>query len=197
MGHERTGDRGVTSTVATVLVVAVVLVVAGTAWVTLGDVGDEVSEPAPEVTVEVESSNLGDGVPRNDTVTLVHTQGETLERGNLRVLVGDDEVFNQSLVPDTGGSGAVVTRLEGLVVEVDDDAWNDLNKPGTGPPGDPDGNSSNVVNEWNQTVGAGDRLVIQERNHPNSYDVIDRGDRVRVVWTADDGRSYVLVDERV
>jgi flagellin-like protein len=196
MGRERPSDRGVTSTVATVLVVAVVLVVAGTAWAALGGVGD-VAEPAPEVTVEVESSNLGDGAPRNDAVTLVHTQGQTLDRGNLRVLVGDDEVFNQSLVPDTGGSGTVTTRLEGLVVEVDDDAWNDLNKPGTGPPGDPDGDSRNVVNEWNRTVGAGDRLVVQERADPRSYDVIDDGDRVRVVWTADDGRSYVLVDERL
>jgi hypothetical protein len=175
--------------------VAVVLVVAAGVWVYL-PAGAVPSDPS-RAAISVQSERVGDGVARNDAVVLVHEGGDALERGNLRVEIGPDTVFNTSLVGDTGGSGTVTTRLEGLIVEVDDGPFNDLNKPGSGPPGDADGDSANVVNEWNATVEAGDRLVIQERNDPRSYDVIQAGEPVRVIWIDDDGETFVLAETTV
>jgi hypothetical protein len=152
-------------------------------------------DPAPEAVVDVEGQNLEDDVPRNDTIVLTHDGGRTLEQGALVVRVGDEVVFNRSEIGDTGGGGGVTETLAGLRVEVDDDAYNDLNKPGSGPPGDGDGDSSNVVNEWNGTITVEDRLVIQERNSPQAYDVFGVGDRVRVIWTDGDGNRFVLAEE--
>jgi hypothetical protein len=175
--------------------VATVLVVVGGVWVFLPGAVDLPGRPSQAV-VDVEAERLDDGVAKNDAVVLTHESGRTLDRGNLRVTIGSDTVFNTSLVGDTGGSGSVTVRLEGLIVEVDPGPFNDLNKPGPGPPGDADGDSRNVVNQWGSTVEAGDRLVLQERNATRAYDVIQPGETVRVIWVTDD-ETYVIVETTI
>jgi hypothetical protein len=200
------GPRGADETsmrvdeTATVPIVGVVLMVA-TATVFVSVLGvfvfgvtNQVPETPPKAALTIEGAALNDGVAKNDSVTLVHEGGDDLRRGNIEVTVGDDTVFNRSLVGDRDGSGTVSVRLEGLVVEVDNGKWNDLNKPGPGPPGDGDGDSRNVINQWGTDVTSGDRLVIQERNAPKSYDVIQPGETVRVVWSDGRGNRFVLVE---
>lgn len=193
----RADDGAATPAIGSALLVAIVVVVAAGVWVLLPGAGEVVPGNPSKAVIDVESARLDDGVAKNDAVVLTHEGGETLDRGHLRVTVGPDTVFNESLVGDTGGSGTVTVRLEGLVVEVDDGPFNDLNKPGTGPPGDADGDSRNVVNEWNDTVESGDRLVIQERNDPRSYDVIQSGEQIRVLWVDGNGEAFVLAETTV
>lgn len=194
---EASADRGATSTTGVILIVATTIILAGSIGLFVLNLGNDLPEAAPQASFDIESSYVGDGVPQNDSVRITHATGDKVRRERMRVLVGDDEVFNGSIIEDRGGSGAVGARLKGLRVEVDEDRFNDLNKPGPGPPGDADGDSRNVVNQWGERISAGDTLVIQERNDPRSYDVIQRGERVRVVWVGQDGRGYVIASARV
>jgi hypothetical protein len=96
-------------------------------------------------------------------------------------------------------------EVPGLIVEVNPgDEFNDLNKPCHldgepvspswscgGPPGDSDGSDSGVVLQWAENVSAGERIVIQERNHSNSVDVIEPGDTVQIIYRGD-GFSAVI-----
>lgn len=188
--------RAVSPVVGTILLVAVVVLLAGViGGVVLGI--DNPAESPPTTHISITDERVGDGVARNDALVLEHEAGETFGRGRIAVVVGSDEVFNSSIVKDIGGNGSVGARLRGLVVEVDDDRFNDLNKPGPGPPGDADGNSSNVVVQWGDGIDHGDRLVIQERNDSRSYDVIQSGDRVRVLWTDPGGQQFLLASATV
>jgi hypothetical protein len=177
--------------------VAVVVIVAGIVSVAVFDDGTDAPRPAPSTSIDIQVERVGNGVAKDDAVVLRHEAGETLKRGNLIVTVGSDVVFNRNINPDEGGSGTVSTTLKGLNVQVDPGAFNDLNKPGPGPPGDGDGDSANVVNEWGDDLTAGDRLVIQERNNPQSYDVIQPGDRISVVWVDTEDRRHVIARKTV
>jgi flagellin-like protein len=186
----------VSPVVGTILMVAVVVILAGVIGGLVLGIGSPAESP-PTTHISITDERVGDGVARNDALVLEHQAGETFGRGQIAVVVGGDEVFNSSIVKDIGGDGSVGARLQGLVVEVDDDRFNDLNKPGPGPPGDADGNSSNVVVEWGDGIDHGDRLVIQERNDSRSYDVIQSGDRVKVLWTDPNGQQFLLASATV
>jgi hypothetical protein len=159
------------------------------------------SEPAPNADIEFEFANFDDGVPKNDTLVITHTGGDRLDRDRLEVRVGDDVVYN---VTDDSESNNATFEVPGLVVEVDGDDFNDLNKPcridgqrvspnGTcsGPPGDDDGSDPGVVVEWAENVSAGQRLVIQERSAGQAYDVLQPGETVTVVYRGEQFTAVV------
>ena len=169
-------------------------------------VGGGVSDTAPNAELEIEFNYVNDGVHKNDSVRIVHIAGDQLERERLEVVIGDDVVYNETADSETTNSNYVVP---GLVVEVDDDEFNDLNKPcrvngelvsppktSGGPPGDGDGSDSGVVLQWTDTISAGQTVVIQERNAPHAVDVIEPGERVTVIYRGD-GFSAVLATDTV
>lgn len=189
-------DRAVSPVIGTILMVAVVVVLAAVIGGLVLGIGSP-SEQPPATSITITSERIGDGVAKNDAVVLKHQAGETFGRGRITVTIGPDEVFNSSVVEDIGGGGNVGARLQGLVVQVNPGAFNDLNKPGGGPPGDGDGDSANVVVEWGDGIDHGDELVIQERNATQSYDVIQEGERIRVVWTDETGQQFLLASGTV
>lgn len=172
-----TRDRATTQSLATLTVVVATLVVVGVTWVFVGGVGGQVAEPAATATVGVETANLDDGVARNDVVMLVHEQGDAIDRGVLRVTVDGEVTFVRDL--SEGGRG-------GLVTDVDGDGRIDLFAP--------DGGAVGVTNGWDAPVTSGDRLVIRERDHALSADVVERGETVRVVCVTENGGEVVLVE---
>jgi FlaG/FlaF family flagellin (archaellin) len=185
------------SVVGIVLLVAVVI---GTV-VTVFAFGfaESATDVAPTAGIEFEYNYFGDGVAKNDSVTVIHDGGDTLERTRLEIRVGDDTVYNDT---SDSESNSPTNNVRGLIVEVDDDDFNDLNKPGRlsppgtvgGPPGDGDGSDPGVVLKWEKEVQAGKRVVIQERNDPRSYDVMDADERIVVVWRGQDSSAIIAED---
>jgi FlaG/FlaF family flagellin (archaellin) len=194
MRRLRADRTAVTPALAVVLLVAVVLVVGGAVTSAFFQTVDRTPEPAPTADLTVEVRRAADGVPLNDAVVLTHEGGDQLDRRHLEVVVGDDVVFNETDDSESNGN-----TVQGLRVEVDDDEWNDLNKPCRlsppatcgGPPGDADGSDASVTHEWETVVRAGQTLVIQERNDPRSYDTIRPGESVTVIYRGDE-MSVVL-----
>lgn len=199
-------SRSVAPVIAVVLMIAVTVVLTTVVSVFVLAVGEGVSETAPNAELEIEFNHLGDGVQKNDSVRIIHITGDQLERERLEIVIGDDVVYNETADSETTNSNFAVP---GLVVEVDGDEFNDLNKPCRvngklvsppetcgGPPGDSNGSDSSVVLEWTDTVSAGQTVVIQERNAPEAVDVIEPGETVRVIYRGD-GFSAVLATETV
>jgi hypothetical protein len=193
-------ERSVAPIIAVILMAGVAVVVGGTVTVFALSVGDQVNDVAPVAEIAFESENFGDGVAKNDTVVLTHVNGDRLERERLEVVVGDDTVFNETDNSETSGGKAV----PGLVLEVDDGEFNDLNKPcrfkpttcppadePPDPPGDGDGADRGVRLQWEETVQAGQSLVIQERNHPRAYNVLQPGEEIVVIYRGDDFTAVV------
>ncbi|MFC4406627.1 type IV pilin [Haloarchaeobius iranensis] len=193
---ESSDEDAATSPIAVVLMVGLVFATVVTVAVYVPQFLQEPPEPAPSARVTIESANFGDGVAKNDTVVVTHVGGDRLDRDRLTVLVGGETVYNGT---EDSESSSATFDVPGLVVEVDDDEFNDLNKPcrvdgervspaGTcgGPPGDTDGSDSGVVLEWAENVSAGQRLVIQERNAGQAYDVVQPGESVTVIYRGDD-----------
>jgi hypothetical protein len=176
-------DRATTQSLATFTVLVATLVCVAATWAFVGGVGGEVAKPAATAAVGVETANVGDGVARNDAVVLVHEQGDSVERGTLRVTVDGQVVF----VRDLGGGGG-----GGVVSDVDGDGTRDLARPETTPRRGP-----RAVDQWYAPVTVGERLVVRERRHPRAADVIDRGDTVRVVCVTADGREVVVAEATV
>ncbi len=201
------GERAAASLVGVLLMVAVVVVLGGGLAFSAFQVFGGASDPAPVAEVEFEFDNLDDGVAKNDTIRITHGGGDELKRENIVVTVGDDVVYNATA--DSESTNASV-QVPGLVVEVDDDEFNDLNKPcfidgqrvspvGTcgGPPGDGDGSDDGVVVQWSENVSAGETLVIQERNDPDdAYDVFSEGETVTVKYEAE-SLSVVIAEATV
>jgi len=200
------GERAAAPLVGVLLMVAVVVVLGGGLAVSAFQVFGGASEPAPVAEIEFEFDNLDDGVAKNDTITITHGGGDELKRENVVVTVGDDVVYNATADSESTNASATVP---GLVVEVDDDEFNDLNKPcfidgqrvspvGTcgGPPGDSDGSDDGVVVQWSENVSAGETLVIQERNAAKAYDVFSEGETVTVRYEAE-GLSVVIAEATV
>jgi FlaG/FlaF family flagellin (archaellin) len=195
------------SVIGIVLLVAVAVIIGATVSIlALGFV--ESTQVAPTASIQFEYDYFGDGVPQNDSVTVIHTGGDRLERERLEVRIGPDTVYNETADSE---SNSDTNNVEGLVVEVDDDEFNDLNKPGDlspsdtvgGPPGDGDGSDPGVVLEWEEEVKAGQRIVFQERNYteadapPGSnwaYDVIQPGERIQVIWRGRDSSAIIAED---
>lgn len=200
-------NRSVSPVISVILLVAVTVVLGTTISLFALQVVEGLSDPAPNADFEIEPRYFDDGVPKNDSVAITHVGGDRLERERLEVRVGDNVVYNETADSETTSSSNVVP---GLVVEVDNaDDFNDLNKPCRlngklvspprtcgGPAGDGDGSDDTVVLQWEQNVTAGERIVIQERNHPNSYDVMQPGDSVTIVYRGDDF-SAILAEETI
>ena len=193
---ESSDDDAATSPIAVVLMVGLVFVTVVTVAVYVPQFLQEPPEPAPSARITFEEANFGDGVAKNDTLVITHDGGSELDRDRLTVLVGGETVYNGT---EDSESSSSTFDVPGLVVEVDDDGFNDLNKPcrvdgervspvGTcgGPPGDSNGSDSGVVLEWAENVSAGQRLVIQERNAGQAYDVLQPGEPVTVIYRGDD-----------
>jgi hypothetical protein len=178
-----TPGRATTQPLAVLVTVVATLVVVGVTWVFVGGVGGQVPDPAATAAVDVEGANLDDGVAHNDAVVLVHEGGETVDRGVLRVTVGNDTVFVRDLSGD--GSG-------GLVRDVDGDGVDDLADPGTRVRTGP-----RAADQWYGDVTSGERLVVRERRDGRATDVIERGETVRVVVVGESGERFVVVEERL
>jgi flagellin-like protein len=88
-------SRGVASVISVILMVAVVVVLAATVSVFALQLGEQVSDVGPTSTFHIEYDHLGDGVEKNDTVTITHVAGDVLLRENLEVVIGDDMVYNE------------------------------------------------------------------------------------------------------
>jgi hypothetical protein len=155
--------------VGVALMVALVFVAIVSVALFVPQFGQQPPAPAPVAEFEFEANYFGDGVQKNDSETT-------------------NDAFH----------------VPGLVVEVDAGEFNDLNKPcwvngdrvspkGTcgGPPGDSNGSDSGVVLEWAENVSAGQSLVIQERNHTNSYDVLEPGDTIEILYHGDDFSAVI------
>lgn len=197
-------QTGMTSVIGVLLLVMIAVIIAATATIFTLQIGEDISDPGPKAQIDIESNYFGDGVQYNDSVTITHGGGDRLRRGGLEVYIGDDLVYNET---DNSESniGEDGEKVPGLILEVDNDDFNDLNKPcrfkpedctDTDPPGDSDGADPSVVFEWAETVTAGQQLTIQERNDPDeSYDVIKPGDTVKVIYRGD---GYAeLIAERI
>ncbi|WP_324760806.1 type IV pilin [Haloarcula sp. GH36] len=193
-------DRGVSSLIGVVLMVGVVVLVGTLLTVLAFSFGDSVSSVAPTADIEFESRYFGDGVAKNDSVVITHGGGDRLRRTRLEVVVGGTTVFNDTADSESNNASPS-TDVKGLIVEISDDEFNDLNKPPSiapadtrgGPPGDGDGSDPGVVNEWEENVTAGQRLVIQERNAPKAVDVLEPCDPITVIWRGQEATA--IIDE--
>lgn len=199
--------RGVASVISTILMVAVVVILAATISVFVLELGESVSEPAPNAQFQIEYDYFGDGVAKNDSIRITHLGGDELDRERLEIRIGGDVVYNETGDSETSNSSIT---LPGLRVEVDPgDEFNDLNKPCRlngelvspkdtcgGPPGDGDGSDPGVVLEWSENVSAGEQIVIQERNATKAYDVIQPGEPIRIIYRGEDFTA-ILAEETV
>ncbi|SDJ93296.1 Protein of unknown function [Halovenus aranensis] len=196
-------DTGVASVVGVVLLVAVTVLLGATVTVFALDLAETQSEPRTNAYLEFEWEYFGDGVPLNDSVTITHISGDVLQRDDIAVYIDGTLVYNETENSESNvGAGS---KVPGLILEVDDDDFNDLNKPcrfkptdcsPSDPPGDGDGADPSVVFEWEDEVSAGQRLTIQERNDTRSYDVIEPGDSIRVVYQRE-GFTSVIAEETI
>ncbi len=196
---------GITSVIGVLLLVVTTVIIGATVVVFTLQIGEDVSDPGPKAQMHIESNYFGDGVQYNDSVTITHAGGDELSRDRLEVYIGDDLVYNETDNSESN-TGKTGKKVPGLILEVDDDDFNDLNKPcrfkssdctDSDPPGDSDGADPSVVFEWEETVNAGQRLTIQERNDPKrSYDVMEPGDTVKVIYRGD-GYTELIAKETV
>ena len=198
--------RSVSSVLSVILLVAVTVVLGTTISIFALQIAETLYGPAPNADFEIEPRYFDDGIPKNDSVAITHVGGDRLERERLEVRVGDDVVYNATADSETTNTNYVVP---GLVVEVDSGDFNDLNKPCRlngqyvspphtcgGPAGDGDGSDDTVVLQWEENVTSGERIVIQERNHPNTYDVMQPGDSVKLIYRGDDFTA-LLAEETI
>jgi hypothetical protein len=191
-------ETAVTSVIGILLLVVVTVIVGATLTVFALQFGDDASDVGPVANMQFESNYFDDDVPLNDSVTITHAGGDTLYRDRLEVYIADDLVYNETDNSESNvGNGS---EVPGLILEVDDDQFNDLNKPcrfknedcsPSDPPGDGDGADPSVAFEWEEDVTSGQRLTIQERNHTDSYDVMEPGDSIKVIYRGDDFTSLV------
>lgn len=187
-------QTGMTSVIGVLLLVVTTVIIGATVIVFTLQIGEQIYDPGPNAQIDIESNYFGDGVQYNDSVTITHRAGDRLRRDRLEVYIGNDLVYNETdnSESNTGEDGE---KVPGQILEVDNDDFNDLNKPCrfkpsdcnvSDPPGDSDGADPSVVFEWEETVNAGQRLTIQERNDPTeSYDVMKPGDTVKVIYRGD------------
>lgn len=201
MDADPRSERSVAPIIAVILMAGVAVVVGGTVTVFALSVGDQVNDVAPVAEIAFESENFGDGERYNDAVTVVHVGGDRLDRERLEVVVGGETVYNRTENSESNLK-AGYDSVPGLILEVNDDDYNDLNKPcdfareedcdPSDPPGDGDGADPSVVLEWEEEVQAGQRLVIQERNSPGkSYNVLQPGEEIVVIYRGDDFTAVV------
>lgn len=92
-------DRGVSPVVSTTLLVAVVVVLAATTSVFALGLGEKVSDPAPSAVLDTEETE-------NETVTMAHVAGETIDRETLVAKGGE---INDSKIPETIEAGSTIT----------------------------------------------------------------------------------------
>lgn len=96
--------RAASSVVGTVLMVAVVVILGSAVGLFVLDIGNRVTEPVPETSLDIEFEENGDDP---ESIVITHKSGDNLRPRNLAVTVTDsDDIWRDgSLVATIGGAG--------------------------------------------------------------------------------------------
>jgi len=119
---------GMTSVTGVLLLVVTTVIIGAMVTVFPLQIGEGIPDPGPNAQVDIEPDYFGDGVQYNDSVTLTPRVGDRLRRDRIGVYIGGDPVYNET---DNSGSntGEDGEAGPGLILEADDNDFNNLNKP--------------------------------------------------------------------
>jgi flagellin-like protein len=168
-------DRGVTETIATVVLVGVVLVVAVTVGTVVFSEADSAGEVAPNAAFSVDTCrscpSVADPAPGSTTnfVNVSFEAGQPIPADRLSVTVDGTTVFDAD--------------------ETGPDAY--------AQPANYDGAGDNDLRWSSDRVKAGERLVLEDDAdaEPAPENRFSPGDTVRVVWTDADGERSIVLHE--
>jgi len=123
-------DRAVSPVIGVILMVAITVILAAVIGTFVLGLGDQVQSTTPQAQFGFETANLGDGAAGNDSVTITHESGDSIDSNDLEIVIGSETVFNDgsdsaptdatidSSFGDTVSAGSTFTISE------DADVWN-------------------------------------------------------------------------
>jgi len=100
-------DRAVSPVIGVILMVAITVILAAVIGTFVLGLGDQVQNTTPSASFGFDSSNLGDGDQYNDSVTVTHESGNSIEASALKVTVGSVTIYDDgSASAPTDGSAS-------------------------------------------------------------------------------------------
>ena len=114
VGESRT-DRGVSPVIGIILLVAITVILAAVVGIFALGLGDQIAEPTPTNTLEIEQAN------GEDELTIRHTGGDRFHWEDVIIVIESDEHFERSPAEEMGLNGEF--RV-GDRVTTDDDVLN-------------------------------------------------------------------------